>query len=223
MECASFATPTECIARQSQWNTYAHTVYSRFLNTGAFHMNILCRPKKMGNFTIPATHFLNKLGWTTRSLNRKLQQAPCEHVRYLCQKTGKVIQRTGRKPLHAIAYITQHLADLWDDLDCSGVLYAFVTKHHHSIIKIGKARDLKSRLASYIGFNKPHVVLWTAHVSNRHKMESVLRKALESSEVCKKRVDFGNEWFELSCSAEDFGSFCDLVIKKDAVQRPQSA
>ena len=167
----------------------------------------------------PATDFMNKFGWTQRSLNRKLQNAPCGEVKYMCVKTGQLIHRLGRKPLNVVAYITQKLAESWDDLSPGGSLYAFVTKHDPNIVKIGKARVLKARMNAYTGFNKPHVILWTLAVPNRHCAETHLRRQLATWEGASKS-DLGNEWFHMNTTPEEFVAKCNTIMKNhDDVSR----
>ena len=170
-----------------------------------------------------ATDFMEKYGWTQRSLNRKLQNAPCEQVKYMCVKTGQLVHRLGRKPLNAVAYITQKLAESWDDLSPEGTLYAFVTKHQPKIVKIGKARNLKARMNSYTGFNKPHLIIWTRDVKNRHCGETVLRRQLGAWPGAAK-TDLGNEWFAMKSTPEVFAAKCESIIKNhDDVSRKKSS
>ena len=141
----------------------------------------------------------------------------------MCVKTGQIVHRMGRKPLNAVAYITQKLAESWDDLNPGGTLYAFVTKHDPKIVKIGKASNLRARMNSYTGFNKPHVILWTKNVKNRHSGETVLRRQLAIWPGVAK-TELGNEWFEMKTPPEEFASKCEQILKnRDDVSRQESA
>ena len=82
-----------------------------------------------------------------------------------------------------------------------GIVYCFVPIGDSHVIKIGRTVDWKNR--TYMGFNKPRLMICIEPTPDIRKSEALLKSYLLSHSDFLHRLDLGKEWFQTSLTPEE--------------------
>ena len=79
-----------------------------------------------------------------------------------------------------------------------GVIYCFNTLADSKVIKCGHTQQsLSKRLHGYLGPSKPRMLIFSRPVKDSAFSERVMLTLMRQCRSLKKRLDLGNEWFEI--------------------------